>query len=152
MGHVPTISVEKTDGCQMYLSKESAENSEIITAKSSEMNVLVPKPDDDGDFVSVTTHIPNISVLSTSHVLVTLCFRWRCPSRNSSRRWSRVKIKASSWRPRAPKASKLLSCFTSLPGIALWKLTLPLYYKKYELFILIFIDNLDKAYCLLYFA
>ena len=51
MGHVPTISVEKTDGCQMYLSKEAAESTEIITAKSSEMNVLVPNPQDDGAFV-----------------------------------------------------------------------------------------------------
>ena len=41
---VPTISVEKTDGCQMYLSKEAAEKTEIITAKSSEMNVLAPNP------------------------------------------------------------------------------------------------------------
>ena len=42
MGAVPTISVEKTDGCQMYLSKEAAASTAIITAKSSEMNVLVP--------------------------------------------------------------------------------------------------------------
>jgi len=52
MGMVPTISVEKTDGCQMYLSKEAAEKTEIITAKSSEMNVLAPNPQDpDGDFI-----------------------------------------------------------------------------------------------------
>merc|ERR1712156_133819 len=42
---VPTISVEKTDGCQMYLSK--GEKPEIITAKSSEMNVIIPTDDDD---------------------------------------------------------------------------------------------------------
>ena len=42
---VPTISVEKTDGCQMYLSKGN--NPEIITAKSSEMNVIIPTDDDD---------------------------------------------------------------------------------------------------------
>ena len=42
---VPTISVEKTDGCQMYLSKEN--KPEIITAKSSEMNVIIPTDDDD---------------------------------------------------------------------------------------------------------
>lgn len=53
MGAVPTISVEKTDGCQMYLSKEAAESTEIITAKSSEMNVLVPNPQDDGDFMEM---------------------------------------------------------------------------------------------------
>ncbi len=41
MGSVPTISVEKTDGCQMYLSQESL-NTQLITAQSSEMNVLLP--------------------------------------------------------------------------------------------------------------
>ena len=48
LGKVPTISIDKTDGCQMFLSKESLQT-EIITAKSSEMNVMIP----DGDeFVS----------------------------------------------------------------------------------------------------
>ena len=48
LGKVPTISVEKTDGCQMFLSEDS-KGVEIITAKSSEMNVSIP----DGDeFVS----------------------------------------------------------------------------------------------------
>lgn len=46
---MPTISIQKTDGCQVYLSKESM-GAEIVTSKSSEMNVLVPKGD--GDFVS----------------------------------------------------------------------------------------------------
>uniref|UniRef100_A0A3Q3X747 C-CAP/cofactor C-like domain-containing protein n=1 Tax=Mola mola TaxID=94237 RepID=A0A3Q3X747_MOLML len=46
-GKVPTISINKTDGCHVYLSKESL-SCEIISAKSSEMNVLVPN--DDGDF------------------------------------------------------------------------------------------------------
>jgi len=41
MGSVPTISIDKTDGCQMYLSKDSL-HAEIISAKSSEMNVLIP--------------------------------------------------------------------------------------------------------------
>lgn len=40
-GIVPTISVDKTDGCQMFLSKESL-GVDIITAKSSEMNVMIP--------------------------------------------------------------------------------------------------------------
>lgn len=50
MGKCPTVSIEKTDGCMMYLSKDSLE-AEIVTAKSSEMNILVPK--EDGDFVSL---------------------------------------------------------------------------------------------------
>nr|CAG4651949.1 EOG090X08PR [Triops cancriformis] len=48
LGVVPTINIDKTDGCQMYLSKDSL-NTVIVSAKSSEMNVLVPKPD--GDYV-----------------------------------------------------------------------------------------------------
>lgn len=48
MGVMPTISIEKTDGCQVYLSKQSLK-AEIITAKSSEMNILIPK--EDGEFV-----------------------------------------------------------------------------------------------------
>ena len=48
LGKVPTISIDKTDGCQMYLSKDSIAT-EIISAKSSEMNVLIPNGD---DFVS----------------------------------------------------------------------------------------------------
>ncbi|XP_068216986.1 adenylyl cyclase-associated protein 1 isoform X2 [Palaemon carinicauda] len=47
MGVMPTLSIEKTDGCQVYLSKESLKT-EIISAKSTEMNVLIPN--DDGDF------------------------------------------------------------------------------------------------------
>jgi len=45
LGKVPTISIDKTDGCQMFLSKESLQT-EIITAKSSEMNVMIPDGDE----------------------------------------------------------------------------------------------------------
>ncbi|NXG78029.1 CAP1 protein, partial [Baryphthengus martii] len=47
MGKVPTISINKTDGCHVYLSKSSLD-CEIVSAKSSEMNVLIPT--DGGDF------------------------------------------------------------------------------------------------------
>jgi len=40
-GVVPTIAVAKTDGCQVYLCEKSL-SAEIVTSKSSEMNVLVP--------------------------------------------------------------------------------------------------------------
>ncbi|KAK9887884.1 hypothetical protein WA026_000188 [Henosepilachna vigintioctopunctata] len=46
LGKVPTISIDKTDGCQIYLSPESLE-AEIVSSKSSEMNVLVPKGNGD---------------------------------------------------------------------------------------------------------
>ena len=52
LGKVPTISIDKTDGCQMYLSKDSIAT-EIISAKSSEMNVLIPNGD---DFVSINNN------------------------------------------------------------------------------------------------
>lgn len=51
LGKVPTISINKTDGCHVYLSKDSLE-CEIVSAKSSEMNVLVPGKD--GDYVSTS--------------------------------------------------------------------------------------------------
>jgi len=45
LGKVPTISVEKTDGCQMFLNSDSI-GAEIVTAKSSEMNVMIPSGDE----------------------------------------------------------------------------------------------------------
>lgn len=48
LGTLPTVSIQKTDGCQVYLSKESL-GAEIVTSKSSEMNILAPQGD---DFVS----------------------------------------------------------------------------------------------------
>uniref|UniRef100_UPI0037E8ED23 adenylyl cyclase-associated protein 2 n=1 Tax=Semicossyphus pulcher TaxID=241346 RepID=UPI0037E8ED23 len=44
LGRVPTISINKTEGCQVYLSKDSL-NCDIVSAKSSEMNVMVPQED-----------------------------------------------------------------------------------------------------------
>ncbi|XP_040823532.1 adenylyl cyclase-associated protein 2 isoform X3 [Ochotona curzoniae] len=46
MGRVPTISINKTEGCHIYLS-EDALDCEIVSATSSEMNILVPQ---DGDY------------------------------------------------------------------------------------------------------
>ncbi|GAA6229989.1 adenylyl cyclase-associated protein 2 [Lates japonicus] len=46
LGTVPTMSINKTEGCQVYLSKDSL-NCDIVSAKSSEMNILVPTGDDD---------------------------------------------------------------------------------------------------------
>ncbi|KAL9238203.1 hypothetical protein vseg_012663 [Gypsophila vaccaria] len=48
-GSAPTISVDNTAGCQLYLSKDSLETS-ITTAKSSEINVMVPASEADGDW------------------------------------------------------------------------------------------------------
>ncbi|KAL3722529.1 hypothetical protein ACJRO7_034841 [Eucalyptus globulus] len=48
-GSAPTISVDNTAGCQLYLSKDSL-GASITTAKSSEINVLVPGTEPDGDW------------------------------------------------------------------------------------------------------
>merc|ERR1719167_1600520 len=45
LGSVPTISVDKTDGCQMFLSKECLDVN-VISAKSSEMNIMIPNGDE----------------------------------------------------------------------------------------------------------
>ena len=49
-GMCPTAVVDKTDGYQLYLSKESS-NLEFFSAKSSEINILVQK--DDGEFTEM---------------------------------------------------------------------------------------------------
>ncbi|CAI9553381.1 unnamed protein product [Staurois parvus] len=49
IGKVPTISINKTDGCHVYLS-ESSIDCEIVSAKSSEMNILIPNHGDYREF------------------------------------------------------------------------------------------------------
>nr|CAD1838625.1 unnamed protein product [Ananas comosus var. bracteatus] len=49
-GSAPTISIDNTSGCQLYLGKDSLETS-ITTAKSSEVNVLVTGAGPDGDWI-----------------------------------------------------------------------------------------------------
>lgn len=46
LGTVPTISINKTEGCQVYLSKDSL-HCDIVSAKSSEMNIMIPEGEDD---------------------------------------------------------------------------------------------------------
>lgn len=41
IGKVPTVAIEKTDGCQVFLSKNSLDT-QIVTSKSSSMNILIP--------------------------------------------------------------------------------------------------------------
>ncbi|KAL0739424.1 hypothetical protein Bca4012_015634 [Brassica carinata] len=49
-GSAPTVSVDNTTGCQLYLSKDSLDTS-TTTAKSSEINVMVPGSSPDGNWV-----------------------------------------------------------------------------------------------------
>ena len=53
MGTVPTITIDKADGLQMFLSKDSLQV-EIVSAKSSALNVMVPQAN--GDFVRKCTY------------------------------------------------------------------------------------------------
>jgi len=46
-GVCPSIAIDKTDGCQVYLSKETMSKTKFVTSKSSEMNVNWP--DTSGD-------------------------------------------------------------------------------------------------------
>ena len=64
-GKCPTVSIDKTDGCQVFLSKDSL-TAEIITAKSSEMNICIPKGNA-GDFVSEDS---SSSLFSVYHFLL----------------------------------------------------------------------------------
>lgn len=65
-GSAPTISIDNTAGCQLYLSKASLEAS-ITTAKSSEVNVLVPASETDGDWVCYNSFIWLLN--SNNHIL-----------------------------------------------------------------------------------
>ena len=45
-GVCPTFSIDKTDGCLIYMSKESVDVSSFVTSQSSEMNVSFPTNED----------------------------------------------------------------------------------------------------------
>ncbi|CAG8569849.1 3143_t:CDS:2, partial [Ambispora leptoticha] len=49
LGHTPTIMIDKTDAGQIFLSSECLQT-EILTAKSSSINVNVPGVGEDGDY------------------------------------------------------------------------------------------------------
>lgn len=52
IGFVPSISVNETDGLSLYLSEE-ASTSPIFTSKCSELNILIPSEDNDGDLKEI---------------------------------------------------------------------------------------------------
>ncbi|CAM6099043.1 unnamed protein product [Calypogeia fissa] len=60
-GTAPTIAIDNTNGCQLYLSKDSLSSS-ITTAKSSEVNVAVPgvTPEDDLVEHALPEHFLNV--------------------------------------------------------------------------------------------
>jgi adenylyl cyclase-associated protein len=48
-GTIPTVQIDNTDSGQVYLSKECAAVTEIVTSKTSAINISIPAGDD-GDF------------------------------------------------------------------------------------------------------
>lgn len=48
---VPIINVDKTDGVQIFLSREAVGVTEFIAAKYSEMNIVIPGATDNDDIV-----------------------------------------------------------------------------------------------------
>ncbi|KAI3446104.1 hypothetical protein Pfo_002769 [Paulownia fortunei] len=69
-GSAPTISVDNTAGCQLYLSKDALEAS-ITTAKSSEINVLVPGSEPDGDWGEHALPQQYVHVYKDGHFVTT---------------------------------------------------------------------------------
>ncbi|GAM18318.1 hypothetical protein SAMD00019534_014930 [Acytostelium subglobosum LB1] len=51
-GKVPAMAIDKCNGCQIYLSKDSLET-EFVTSKSSEMNILIPGATANDDMIEI---------------------------------------------------------------------------------------------------
>ena len=115
---VPTITIDKTDGVEVFLSSDSLDV-EIVTAKSSEMNVSVPGANPDNDLVprlSSRSTAPHSAArpspqLSLQCHCVDPCARWVLP------RWSTPSLSSSklvSTRQRAaslPKSKSTISLY-----------------------------------------
>jgi adenylyl cyclase-associated protein len=70
LGKVPNVAIDKTSGVQLYLSKDCLD-AEIVTSKSSEMNVLLPS---EGDQDIVELPVPEqFKTFVRSGKLVTEC-------------------------------------------------------------------------------
>ena len=70
-GKVPTVAIEKTDGCQVYLSKSSID-AEVVSSKSSSMNVLlVNEAGDDYDEFPVPEQFKSIIDSKTRKIITT---------------------------------------------------------------------------------
>ena len=59
LGRVPTVLIDSTDSGQVYLSKECLDgNTEIITAKSTSINISLPDPDEKEEGMFVEKAVP----------------------------------------------------------------------------------------------
>ena len=52
-GIVSTISVDKTDGVQLYVPRENLDSIMFTTSKSADMNVVVPGVNPDDDMIEI---------------------------------------------------------------------------------------------------
>lgn len=50
-GKAPTVSIDKTDGCTVYLSRETMHETKVVASKSSEMNLSAPGATDDDAWI-----------------------------------------------------------------------------------------------------
>jgi len=48
---IPTVSIDKTDGAQLFLPQETAEDVEVLSSKSSEMNINFYVKDGEGEWI-----------------------------------------------------------------------------------------------------
>jgi adenylyl cyclase-associated protein len=62
---VPSIAIDKTSGCQLFLSKECLDT-EIYTSKSDEMNVVIPNPKEGEDPIEMPIPEQFLSKVSNS--------------------------------------------------------------------------------------
>ncbi|CCD65141.1 C-CAP/cofactor C-like domain-containing protein [Caenorhabditis elegans] len=52
LGELPTVSIQKTDGCHIYLSRDAL-NAQIVASKSSEMNISAMLEDGDDEYTEM---------------------------------------------------------------------------------------------------
>ncbi|XP_071698174.1 cyclase-associated protein 1-like [Rutidosis leptorrhynchoides] len=69
-GAAPTISIDNTAGCQLFLSKDSL-GSSITTAKASEVNVMVPAQDPNADLAEHALPQQYIHTYQDGHFVTT---------------------------------------------------------------------------------
>ena len=50
LGTLPTIMLDQVDGASLYLSKETAEITEVFTSKCSAVNINVPPAEEEDDY------------------------------------------------------------------------------------------------------
>ena len=71
LGQVPTIQIDNTDSGQVYLSKECVDTVEIITSKTSAINISLPGAEE-GDYEEKPIPEQMKSVIQGGKVVTTI--------------------------------------------------------------------------------